>query len=377
MKVALITTYDPFDISNWSGTSYFICRSLQDQDIDLYAVGPLNGPGIAIRVEHKIKNILHSRKSWWERDPRVLNNYARQVENKIRCLNPDIILSLGTVPVAELNCRQPIVIFTDATFSGMLNYYPAFGNVSKQTISYADQAEQHALDKCELAIFSSEWASETAKLYYQVDPSKIRVIPFASNIDEAFSMAEIEGIIDARLNEPCHLLFVGREWFRKGGDIAIAVTEELNNRGIPTILDIVGCTSARNQREYVKFYGLLSKADSKELALLRALFMKARFLFVPSRAECAAVVFAESCAFALPIITSNTGGINTIVKNGLNGRSLSLEASTADYAEAIIGLLADKARYKEMALAAYKLYQQRFNWPTVGKTLTEALRSVL
>ena len=98
---------------------------------------------------------------------------------------------------------------------------------------------------------------------------------------------------------------------------------------------------------------------------------------MPSRADCAGVVFAESCAYALPIITSNTGGINTYVKDGLNGRSLGAEAATADYVEAIIGLLTDTTRYKEMALAAYNEYRQRLNWHAAGKAVNEALKSIL
>lgn len=269
------------------------------------------------------------------------------------------------------------MFWTDATFAGMKNYYPAFQNLSEDTISYANQAEQCALDKCKLAIYASDWASETARHNYQVDPFKIRMIPFGSNIDEDFSIEEIEGLIDSRQEEPCNLLFVGRDWYRKGGDIAVAVTEELNNRGISAVLHIVGCTVQQKRQDSVKFYGLLSKSDPKDRAILRALFMKARFFFMPSRAECAGVVFAESCAFALPIITTNTGGITTYVRDGLNGRSLGCDATTAVYAEAIIGLLADRTQYKEMALAAYKEYQQRFNWHTVGKALAEALRSVL
>ncbi len=377
MKVALTTTYDPLEISNWSGLGYFIAKALQSQGIDLSVVGPLADPGIAIRWRYKITNALHSKKSWWERDPRVLDNYAKQIENKLVRMNPDIILSLGTVPVARLNCKQPVVIWTDATFAGMLKYYPAFLNLSAETIAYAHQAEQRVLDRCKLAIYASEWASETAKRYYQTDPSKIIVIPFGSNMEEDIPRDEIEGIIDARQIQPFNLLFVGKDWYRKGGDIAVAVTEELNSRGFPAILHIIGCTPPKKQQDFVKFYGLLSKSDLKDLAVLRSLFKKASLFFMPSRADCAGVVFAESCAYALPIITSNTGGINTYVKDGLNGRSLGAEAATADYVEAIIGLLTDTTRYKEMALAAYNEYRQRLNWHAAGKAVNEALKSIL
>jgi glycosyltransferase involved in cell wall biosynthesis len=106
---------------------------------------------------------------------------------------------------------------------------------------------------------------------------------------------------------------------------------------------------------------------------LAELLRTSNFLIFPTRAECAGVVFSEASAFGLPIITSDTGGIATYVRQGVNGIRIPLTASAGSYAEHIWRLFHDRAAYGSMALAGWEEYRQRLNWETSVSSLLSFL----
>ena len=63
--------------------------------------------------------------------------------------------------------------------------------VCSHKLSYGNELEQSALSRCTLAIFSSEWAANTAVQNYDVHPDKVRVVPFGANLDCNRSLKDI------------------------------------------------------------------------------------------------------------------------------------------------------------------------------------------
>ncbi len=68
---------------------------------------------------------------------------------------------------------------------------------------------------------------------YGADPGRTKIVPLAANIDCDRTEAEIERLIGARSTDEVNLLFLGIDWLRKGGDLAVAVASELSRRGNP------------------------------------------------------------------------------------------------------------------------------------------------
>ena len=87
-----------------------------------------------------------------DREPTILKEYARQVS---RTLRPEqkIVFSPGTIPIAYLDCEQPIAFWTDATFGGMVGFYPQFSSLSNECIRAGHAAEGSALRRARLAIY--------------------------------------------------------------------------------------------------------------------------------------------------------------------------------------------------------------------------------
>ena len=83
----------------------------------------------------------------------------------------------------------------------------------------------------------------------------------------------------------------------------------------------------------VTYYGKLNKGLSEQNAKLEGLFQKPHFLLFPSRAEAYGFVFCEANAYGMPALSLRTGGIPTVIKDGVNGKLFALNVAPPEIAD--------------------------------------------
>ena len=96
----------------------------------------------------------------------------------------------------------------------------------------------------------------------------------------------------------------------------LEIATELNQRGIPTELHVVGCEPPLATPDFVVRHGFISKKSEQGAALYDQLLMESHFLVIPSMAECYGLAFAEASSFGLPSLATRVGGIPTVVVDG-------------------------------------------------------------
>ena len=306
----------------------------------------------------------------------MLRDFAREVEERLRIESGDVIFSPSTLPIADLRSDLPITFCADACFGAMLNYYDAYSRLSAAQTRFAEEAEARALERAALAVYPSRWAADAAINHYGISADRVAVIPFGANFGGENREPEVARWIGDRDTRKLKLLFVGREWERKGGDLVAETARLLVARGLDVQLDIVGTKVPLRWRkhEFIREHGVLRYSDPAGLARLRKLFSEATFLFVPSRAEAFGMVYCEANAFGLPAITTATGGITEIIRDGVNGYGLPIEAEPEDYARTIISAVENQDRYRELAMGSYREFKQRLNWDVFCERYLSLLR---
>jgi len=385
MNIAYITTYDARSLkgkNEWSGTGYYIAKSLQEKKVDINFIGPLNDP-IHNRLERKLKrtyySIIHQKNYQKDPDSGTLKSYAAEILRKLSGKKDEVVFSATVNPIAYLDCDQPIAFWADATFSGIAEFYPLYSNLHQNVVKDWHCMEKLALKKASLAIYSSDWAANSAIHDYGVNPDKVKVVPFGANIDYAPSYDSIKEIIKARPSDLCRLLFLGVDWVRKGGSKAYEVAKMLNDRGLPTELIVVGCQPEIEEPlpEFVKPLGFISKASDEGKQRIRELIAESHFLILPSLADCTPIVLSEANSLGTPCLSTSVGGIPTIIKSNVNGNLFQLNADIAEYCDYIDNLFTNYVDYKNLALSAFGEYQSRLNWNIAGQKAKELLRGVI
>jgi glycosyltransferase involved in cell wall biosynthesis len=374
LRIAYVTTYDARDVHAWSGTGNAITECLIHAGFGLDFVGLRERePARLLTRAAKLAYRAAGTRLLREREPLVSRGYAAQAARRLRSVDHDIVFSPGTVPIGYLATTRPIVFWTDATFDGMVDYYESFTGLSRRTLRNGHALEQNALDRCHLALYSSEWAANSALELYRVDPRKVHVVPFGANVSDPPSRDEVVAAIDDRDPGRCDLLFVGVEWDRKGGEVAVAAAEAMNRAGRPTELHVVGCVPPRRLPGFVRVHGFISKRDPAGRQRLAALYARAHFVIGPSKAEAYGLAFAEACCYGVPVLAADTGGVATIVRDGVNGHLLPPDPSGDAYAHIALGIMEDPNEYRRLALGARREYETRLNWGAAGARVRQLI----
>lgn len=378
MKIAYTTHFAANNVHSWSGSIYYMRKSLIDAGCSLETIDNLHEKG---RVTGRLTELAYQhllKKTFIRyRRPSTLDSYARQVESALAGMDVDLVFSPSTFPIARMKPGLPTVFWSDACFAGLVDFYPYTKNLCRRSLTEGNLTEKNALNRCSLAIFASDWAARTALENYKISPEKVKVVPYGANIDHELTLDQVLAGLDNRPSDRCDLLFIGVEWERKGGDIAVETAIEMNRRGIPTTLHFVGCEPPIETPDFVVRHGFVSKKFPEGRAKLDRLFSESNFLLVPSRAECYGLVFAEASSYGLPSLAAEVGGIPTVVRHGINGRLLPLEARGTDFADTIVELMEDPKGYREMALSAFADFNERLNWRVAGNTVVDLMKQVL
>jgi glycosyltransferase involved in cell wall biosynthesis len=380
MRIAYVTAYDPNNRSNWSGLGHAIMNSLKAQGIDVTCLGPLanNFCRIGNAKARIYRHLLH-RSYGFERSTILGRDYAWQVRRHLRKSAYDIVFSPSTIPISRLGCREPVVIWVDATWASYLPLYEQQPPWCQETVQAGHTTERLAYDRCYLIIFSSQWAADSAINDYGVDPQKVRVIPFGANFEVEIDRARVLHSISERAAGRCNLISIGTEWHRKGMGRSIELAAMLNSGDLPTELIIVGCTPPPGTQipSFVKVIGFIDKRSVEEERRLSSLLLQAHFHVLLSRGDCSPVVFSEATAHGVPNITFDVGGAASIVINNKGGFCFSPQQSISEIAAYIKSHVLDREGYMLLARNARREYEDRLNWSVSGAAVKRELEAIM
>lgn len=360
--IGYLSTEEASDKSAWSGIKYSIYRTLLDNYAEVVEIGPLKVSLVVStillfrKILHRVKyrgryNTVHS--------DLMSHSYARQITKLIRKHAIDVIIApAAATELAKLNTSIPICYISDSSFGQLLNYYPEFSGLSYESIEESNKIEKSALIKAKHVVYSSDWARSFAIKYYGLLPTNTHVIPFGANIE---NIPTSEQVLDGKKNNPFNILFLAKNWERKGGDLVLETFSILQQRGLAVNLTICGCHPGV-AIPGVRIIPYLSKNVPGHVESLSEILLSSNLLFVPSRAECTPIAFCEAAAYAVPVLSTDTGGISSIIKDGQNGFLLSPEATVQKYADKIEKLICDQELYLQMSRTSRRLYDEVYNW---------------
>ncbi len=358
IRAAFVAGGNPHDIRLWSGTPYHMLKALEER-FDMVAVIEQPWPAWYTPLGRILK-FASFRQFEYIASPAYTGLAARKTLARLRAVNPDIVFAVSLSPMTHLLAKEfRTVHIADATVRGMMNYYQSFSSRPRFALRSLDRIEEKVIRRSFLSLFPSRWAAESATKDYGAAPDQICDIAWGANFDPLD--VEPRTLPKGEMK----FLFVGVDWKRKGGQIALDTIAELTRRGIPCRLDVVGCTAEvlnGPPPPNVTFHGFISKANDKGKKCMQHFFESATFFIFPTIAECFAMSLIESVHFGLPLVSYCTGGLPSMIRDGKTGILLPLGASSSDFADAICNLIAAPNRYAAMSQAALIDAKERLNW---------------
>jgi len=382
MKTLLYPLPAGVNIQHSSGIIYSILDSLKTVGFNIITTEPLSlqKPIIQTGLNALYRNKLFPYQFATVHTWKTVNNYAKQLKEISEKYDFDAVFSASTLYAGALKIDKPIFSYVDFSFCNLLDYYPGGKNLFPLSRKEALDVDKYCFQNHSKVFLASEWAKENTLKAYDLENSKIHAIKQGANVESGFTTYQIEKVIEARIeNNEKKILFVGINWERKGGEIAVAIVQKLNQLGYKVTLQIVGCTPPSNilSLPYVEGIGFLNRANTYELEKMRNLFTKAWCFILPSKAEAFGLAYAEAASFGLLSIAQNTGGVGDAIDDMKTGILFNEIVDIDDVVNHITLLFKDVENYKRMSIHAYEKYSTEMNWNSIALKIREIIMPLI
>ncbi len=184
------------------------------------------------------------------------------------------------------------------------------------------------------------------------------------------------GLDDAPL-----VLFLGRLHFKKGLDLLIPAFDEVRKKIAAAQLVIVGPENddygekvrgwvrERGLHNTVHFVGPLHGQDVAQA------YVDADVFALPSYTENFGITVAEAMACALPVVISDQVNIHAEITQA--GAGLVTHCDVDEVANALVDLLCDTERRRNMGEAGRRLVQEKYTWPAIEEALTREYEAII
>lgn len=352
LKLGFLCPYNPYDRLAFSGTASFAAQALEQQPgIDLRILGSHRPPG---------------------KFDRLLRRHPTEIKaDQLDLDGLDAVVGLVATPLMEdlgrMHPRLPLFHVTDATPAFLRDAYGWAIPPDK------DQREKRVAAHASATIYSSQVMARRAPADLELADLLPTVIPFGVNLDDLPQTCPRKPPLN-RLK----LLFVGLDWVRKGGDVALAAIDQLNASGHFSELTVVGrCPERHRTHPAIVSVGFLNKTKPRSLTQLNALYRDAHLLLLPSRGDCTPMVVAEAMAHGTPVLATDTGGILEQIGGTGAGRTLPPLASPKEWAETILDMTSNPDGYALASDAAFDRSRTVFSWDRWAMGIENVVRESL
>ena len=366
MRIGFAARYDPRDKRTWSGTAYYTYQQLcKYGEVLIYQYDLPKLLQEWLTTRKSINRKFFKKKTAVEFLVSYAKHFSKKLTKDLRKRPVDILfVSASPQLIAYVETDIPIVYMTDATFQQLQGYYESFSNLSVANIREGIHLDKKAFQKAAHCMLASDWCRDAALQDYGIAAEKISVVPCGANLDQV--PPAMYAATDP--NKTCQLLFLGVEWSRKGGDLALETFRLLKQKGIPVSMHIIGSVPPVpvDPTEGITVIPFLDKNKPEDFQELESVFRQTDFLLLPTRAECAGIVFCEAAAYGIPSISTDTGGVRSYVREGLNGYLLPVSAGASEYTRVIAALWEDATRLQELKKSSRILFEKELNWDAWG-----------
>lgn len=370
LTVGFLSSQNYYSKSTFSGTLYSMHQALRRQPVKVVDLGWPVTPGRferLLRRFHTISHLQPGTPDFAERSKVFHHHVAAQLRQQ-PC---DVIIApVGSSDLRDMRVDIPVVYASDATFRLYADNYNL--NLSQEEAKLRADLELEAIRRSASLLYPSRWAANSAMTDYGARPEQIHLAAYGANLERPPSA---EAALQRGTSGPCRLLFVARDFVRKGGPVALGTLAALRKMGVDASLTVVGTdlppTSDRTSVEVITY---LDKNDPHDALRLSELYLSAHFLVFPTRADCSPIALCEAAAHGLPVVSSEVGGIADIVSDGVTGALVPAQSEPQAFADRIAELWSAPDRYLTMVRAARKAYEARLNWNAWGKKAHECLR---
>jgi glycosyltransferase involved in cell wall biosynthesis len=372
LRLIGITIGDPDSVSTYSGVPWHLFQELADSG---HLVGRMDAN--LIHAIDLCRGVVDWRRTWAAKRPRRnafwrylpknierLSQRVRRIENSLPDHNAVIQFGVTGLPHPDKFLVAHVEMSVE-TAAGSTFFRKSYGFESKdaEILRQAIEGEEMFLRACDLVWTNSSWTAG-ALSRRGVPADKLWAHPPACCLPDP-------GTQD-RNWEGLEILFVGKDWERKGGPLLVEAFRIVRQRFPKARLTVAGC-SPRIHQDGVRILGFLDKQNPKDARLLHRCFQEATLFCMPTHWDTTGVVYMEAALYGLPVVMLKGQAREEIFPNDMAVHVDS--ASSQDLGDILIELAENPTQMQGMGSLGRQRIREQYTWPAfAGKLMGRVAR---
>ena len=382
MRILLLCEGDAETWDSWSGLSKSVVDHLRADghtvicgDVDLAGIG---------KYWTAARTFSRDRRRWWVRYHLGPQGFAARSRRAAGILakhrgNIDVVLQIGATFQLPKHAGVPYVLYCDSNIKlameGAASGYSEAVRLTDAELEQITERESRVYEGAARIFTVSERLRETFVRGFGVPADRVETILAGPN----FPIGEAPRVPDrSEAGEPV-ILFIGRAFDRKGGDVLLDALP-IVQRSIPDAkLLIVGppeLPPSAIGRPGVEVLGFVNKDTAEGRRAILDAYARAKVFCLPTRFEPFGVVFLEAMHYGLPCVGPRAWAVPEIIDDQVTGRLVTPEDPQA-LADALVELLSSPAKAMAFGRAGRARLEQQFTWTHVVRRMTRAIDRLL
>ena len=376
MNILVLSEGDPESVNSGSGTVHSVVKALRGArqtvltgDAELYGVRRLTAAALAFSPDRRRWGV----KFRTGRIPFAMR--SAQAAKATAGPAVDAILQYGSTftpsrPPASRGL-VPYFLYMDSCMRIAAGSSQSWaGSLTGDEVAGVIAREQRAYEKAATIFTFSEAVRQAFITQVGLPPARVVTTYAGPNLD--LSQIPDRSHIPGPDAQPT-VLFIGREFERKGGDLLLRAFTRVRAKIPKARLLVVGPQALTIQEPGVTNLGLLRKDNPREWAQLIAAYRSADVFCFPTRYEPFGIVILEAMLFGLPCVATRTGAIPEMIQEGETGYLVPPEDVDTLTAR-LVALLSDRGLSCRLGESGRKRAEESFTWPAVTANMVEVMQ---
>lgn len=235
--------------------------------------------------------------------------------------------------------------------------YSSVTSLSRAELAAMIERERQAYRRATGIFTISECLRQSFIVDFGVSPERVVCVHAGSNLRRVPSEQQVARF---RKHEAPTILFIGRQFHRKGGEVLLRAFAWVRERIPDAKLLIAGSAPDVGDLSGVEVLGPIDP-DATGAGSLEALYASADLFCMPSLYEPFGIVFVEAMLHGVPCIGTNAWAMPEIIDEGETGWLVPVSETQA-LADRLLAALQDRDRLRHMGAEARRRASARFSW---------------
>lgn len=300
LRIAVAFQGDAADPRAWSGIPTGISSGLRAAGVEAVAVDARMPGGPRLGRALRMSWIAQST------NPLLAAAGGRRADRAISAAGGiDAALAIGSG--FSLRAAIPTATYEDMTVAqAMRQPGSEYERLGERQAQRWLRRQQRNYERAQACCVASEWAANSVRKDYGVDPAKVHVIGFGRNSEPQSP---------ARDWSVPRFVFIGIDWERKQGQSVLDAFAFVRERHPEATLDLIG-GHPRVATPGVTGHGVLALDSVGDRERQAAILARSTCLVLPSKFEPFGIAYVDAGAAGVPSIGTTSGGAATAVGDG-------------------------------------------------------------